>query len=89
MPAPDPPAEPILVWGLRAGRRTASPFDARDLIGLEVTEGEALADRHSCRLRVLMQDGKDPGFIIEDDFKTHRINVATVDNIIVEVLGAY
>ncbi len=89
MSGPDPHAEPILVWGRRAGRRTAIPFDARDLIGLEVTEGEALADRHGCRLRVLVQDGKDPGFLIEDDLRGHRINVATVDNIIVEVLGVY
>jgi len=86
MPA-DRPAEPILVWGLRAGRRTPLPFDARELIGLEVTEGEALADRHSCRLRVLVQDGRQLGRT--DGFKPHRINVATVDTIIVEVLGAH
>ena len=86
MRGPDRRAEPILVWGLRAGRRTDLPFDARDLIGFEVAEGEALADRHGCRLRVLVQDGRHLNRT--NDFKPHRIDVAIVGNIIVEVLGA-
>jgi hypothetical protein len=37
-------------------------------------------------LRVIVQDGRH--LFRTDDFKTHRINVAIANNIIVEVLGA-
>ena len=69
------------------GVGTGPAFDAREVIGREQVEAEALARRHGCRMRVLQRDGE---FLDRNsDFKSWRINVAVADGVVVAVLGVY
>jgi len=80
-PPAEPPPGPIWVTG------TGEPFDARETIGHDPDEAEAIARRRGCRIRVLILEGE--RLNRTDDFKPHRINVAVSDGVVATILGMY
>lgn len=63
----------------------ADGFDTRDLLGLSVSDAEALAGRYDSTVRVVVRDGR--GLPRRRDRRPHRINVAETDGWVVAVRG--
>jgi hypothetical protein len=58
---------------------------ARQLIGLSGKEARELAARSKCTIRAVRVDGR--SLIVTADYAPHRIDVATQDGVIVDVLS--
>ena len=58
---------------------------APQLIGLSSKDGRELAARFRCIIRAVRIDGK--SLVVTADYAPHRIDVATQDGIIVDVLS--
>lgn len=76
---PDPQAP--LICPLGGG----DAFDTARLVGLSVAEGEALAERHDCTIRISELDGEPQAGT--GDYQTNRVNVAVADEQITRVDG--
>lgn len=59
--------------------------NAQGFIGHPIKDAQAHAKHHGWSIRVTQQDGH--ACIATRDFRTDRINVATVDGVITEIRG--
>jgi hypothetical protein len=63
----------------------ASAFDARRLLGLNVSQAEALAHKYGDELLVTVRDGK--SVPVTTEFASNRIDVIVIDGEITHVIG--
>jgi hypothetical protein len=66
-----------------AGRRAEAV--ARQLVGLPAKDARELAARFRCIIRAVRIDGR--SLVVTADYAPHRIDVATQDGVIVDVLA--
>jgi len=68
-----------------AGDEAPGEFDETTIIGETLSDAEAIAEADGWQLRVIRIDGEDQAATA--DFVTNRVNVATVDDIVTEVIS--
>ena len=68
---------------LRCPPEAAAQIDTNRLVGMKLTEAEALAGRFGCLVRVVRLDGE--WQLVTDDYRTDRINVWVEDDSITHI----
>ena len=61
------------------------PYEELDLVGKKVKKAKKLSNKAGLHLRVVSRDGKP--LITTRDYRVDRLNVATNNEIVTEVLG--